>query len=231
MQYTLLSRALGLCMQDTFARATHSAGRPSAARDDRISCIQAWPDSCLGVKLSQKHASKGVLHATFALSFEGIQPLKIDHEERIACNNNILYWMQDVFTRPNCMAFVQFRPSAYKLLSRTKPECWISPQKTSNTFSCVRRRAPHCDSAAHFVRGRAHSVGQSIPWIKRMMINHSTLFISINYCLTSAMVQMEKLLLIILAASVMNMATCVVTWGNIGTPVTLCTLGPMVYEV
>ena len=27
-------------MQDTFARATHSAGRPSAARDDRVSCIQ-----------------------------------------------------------------------------------------------------------------------------------------------------------------------------------------------
>ena len=32
-----------ICMQDTFARATHSAyaaGRPSAARDDRVSCIQ-----------------------------------------------------------------------------------------------------------------------------------------------------------------------------------------------
>ena len=28
------------CMQDTFAHATHSAGRPSAARDDRVSCIQ-----------------------------------------------------------------------------------------------------------------------------------------------------------------------------------------------
>ena len=28
------------CMQDTFARATHLAGRPSAARDDRVSCIQ-----------------------------------------------------------------------------------------------------------------------------------------------------------------------------------------------
>ena len=28
------------CMQDTFARSTHSAGRPSAARDDRVSCIQ-----------------------------------------------------------------------------------------------------------------------------------------------------------------------------------------------
>ena len=30
-------------MQDIFARATHSAyaaGRPSAARDDRVSCIQ-----------------------------------------------------------------------------------------------------------------------------------------------------------------------------------------------
>ena len=25
-------------MQETFARATHSAGRPSAARDDRVSC-------------------------------------------------------------------------------------------------------------------------------------------------------------------------------------------------
>ena len=31
------------CMQDTFARATHSAaGRPSAARDDRVSCIQVF---------------------------------------------------------------------------------------------------------------------------------------------------------------------------------------------
>ena len=29
-------------MQDTFARATHSAGRPSAARDDRVSCIQEY---------------------------------------------------------------------------------------------------------------------------------------------------------------------------------------------
>ena len=31
------------CMQDTFARATHSAyatGRPSVARDDMVSCIQ-----------------------------------------------------------------------------------------------------------------------------------------------------------------------------------------------
>ena len=29
------------CMQDTFARAKHyAAGRPSAARDDRVSCIQ-----------------------------------------------------------------------------------------------------------------------------------------------------------------------------------------------
>ena len=27
-------------MQDSFARATHSAGRLSAARDDRVSCIQ-----------------------------------------------------------------------------------------------------------------------------------------------------------------------------------------------
>ena len=31
---------ISACMQDTFARATHSAGRPSAARDDRVSCIQ-----------------------------------------------------------------------------------------------------------------------------------------------------------------------------------------------
>ena len=50
-QDTLSSRVLGQaderpdvrtmkgCMQDTFARATHSAGRPSAARDDRVSCI------------------------------------------------------------------------------------------------------------------------------------------------------------------------------------------------
>ena len=28
------------CMQDTFARATHSAGRPSVVRDDWVSCIQ-----------------------------------------------------------------------------------------------------------------------------------------------------------------------------------------------
>ena len=36
-------RVINHCMQDTFARATHSAyaaGRPSAARDDRVSCIQ-----------------------------------------------------------------------------------------------------------------------------------------------------------------------------------------------
>ena len=34
---------MAFCMQDTFARATHSAyaaGRPSAARDDRVSFIQ-----------------------------------------------------------------------------------------------------------------------------------------------------------------------------------------------
>ena len=31
-----------VCMQDTFARATHPAGRPSAARDDRVSCIQVY---------------------------------------------------------------------------------------------------------------------------------------------------------------------------------------------
>ena len=37
------------CMQDTFAHATHSAGRPSAARDDRVSCIQpAKPDRSVG---------------------------------------------------------------------------------------------------------------------------------------------------------------------------------------
>ena len=30
-------------MRDTFARSTHSAGRPSAARDDRVSCIQGLP--------------------------------------------------------------------------------------------------------------------------------------------------------------------------------------------
>ena len=62
-------------MQDTFARATHSAyasGRPSAARDDRVSCIQTyflctwytilnrrartWPSD------SSARASKDVLH-------------------------------------------------------------------------------------------------------------------------------------------------------------------------
>ena len=36
-----IGRVRRACMQDTFARATHSAGRPSAARDDRVSCIQA----------------------------------------------------------------------------------------------------------------------------------------------------------------------------------------------
>ena len=36
-------RRLIFCMQDTFARATHSAyaaGRPSTARDEGVSCIQ-----------------------------------------------------------------------------------------------------------------------------------------------------------------------------------------------
>ena len=40
-----LSRDLGFYyMQDTFARATHSAvrGTPSAARDDRVSCILVY---------------------------------------------------------------------------------------------------------------------------------------------------------------------------------------------
>ena len=53
----LLARRTRPCMQDTFARATHSAARPSAratigylvyntrpkghARDDRVSCIQS----------------------------------------------------------------------------------------------------------------------------------------------------------------------------------------------
>ena len=40
-------------MQDTFARATHSAyaaSRPSAARDDRVSCIQSW-----GMRRATKH--------------------------------------------------------------------------------------------------------------------------------------------------------------------------------
>ena len=46
-------------MQDTFARATHSAlrlnkaGRPSAARDDRVSCIQGRgelkAESCVNI--------------------------------------------------------------------------------------------------------------------------------------------------------------------------------------
>ena len=35
----LLDFKKSICMQDTFARATHSAARPSA-RDDRVSCIQ-----------------------------------------------------------------------------------------------------------------------------------------------------------------------------------------------
>ena len=53
-------------MQDTFARATHSAcsaGRPSAARDDRVSCIQgrlAFRPSAL--------TSKGILHTTLTLA-------------------------------------------------------------------------------------------------------------------------------------------------------------------
>ena len=56
-----------ICMQDTFARATHSAyaaGRPSAARDDRVSCIQMLyirnlivARACLVAR-----ASKSVLH-------------------------------------------------------------------------------------------------------------------------------------------------------------------------
>ena len=73
-RYPIVARALGLaaarpsasaskgCMQDTFARATHSAGRPSAARDDRVSCIQeqrylaynVWSDSELVVKITSE---------------------------------------------------------------------------------------------------------------------------------------------------------------------------------
>ena len=34
-------------MQDTFARATRAAGRPSAARDDRVSCIELLYDYLL----------------------------------------------------------------------------------------------------------------------------------------------------------------------------------------
>ena len=48
------------CMQDTFARATHSAYaavRPSAAHDDRVSCIQTFIQP-----LGQARASKGILH-------------------------------------------------------------------------------------------------------------------------------------------------------------------------
>ena len=44
-------------MQDTFARATHSAyaaGRPSAARDDRISCIQS-SDGSLAIAIKNDY--------------------------------------------------------------------------------------------------------------------------------------------------------------------------------
>ena len=63
IQDTISSRA---CMQDTFARATHSAyaaGRPSAARDDRVSCIQVTRSLGLAFRPSAR-ASKGILHTT-----------------------------------------------------------------------------------------------------------------------------------------------------------------------
>ena len=43
------------CMQDTFARATHSVGRPSAARDDRVSCIQNVAICCQTWSVVAKH--------------------------------------------------------------------------------------------------------------------------------------------------------------------------------
>ena len=48
----LLTRAL--CMQDTFARATHSAKR---ARDDRVSCIQARTRPLVYILVSVYHFS------------------------------------------------------------------------------------------------------------------------------------------------------------------------------
>ena len=51
-------------MQYTFARATHSAfrlnGRPSAARDDRLSCIQT--EGGKNVKNLLRYALKGRPH-------------------------------------------------------------------------------------------------------------------------------------------------------------------------
>ena len=42
LAHWLESRVHVVCMQDTFlARHTRPKGRPSAARDDRVSCIQA----------------------------------------------------------------------------------------------------------------------------------------------------------------------------------------------
>ena len=50
-------------MQDTFARATHSAGRPSAVRDDRVSCIQGRIENIpLNMKIFKK---------IFNISFKG----------------------------------------------------------------------------------------------------------------------------------------------------------------
>ena len=60
----LYARYLCSCMQDTFARATHSAyaaGRPSAARDDRVSCIQPLLARAFGLKVERARATIGYL--------------------------------------------------------------------------------------------------------------------------------------------------------------------------
>ena len=56
-----------VCMQDTFARATHSAARPSA-RDDRVSCIQQFCSYCqINEKLSF-HADRNLFSESSKLT-------------------------------------------------------------------------------------------------------------------------------------------------------------------
>ena len=54
------------CMQDTFARATHSAGRPR--RDDRVSCIQ--PEGWLARgRHSQPNVNAPILQSQYIITY------------------------------------------------------------------------------------------------------------------------------------------------------------------
>ena len=55
-------------MQDTFARATHSAGRPSAARDERVSCIQIANRPCSTLGKIETKITNTVMQRLYAAS-------------------------------------------------------------------------------------------------------------------------------------------------------------------